>query len=117
MADYIILQITFLILKCNFKSRNRNEFGFPTRQNSATFQDKGTEVPSLSQDKRTSSKSCQGMGRDGLGQPVKIRDGMRDGKVQDFDSLSCPVSKTKRDIAEKDILKQEKDVLKQKRTF
>ena len=52
-------------------------------------------------------------GRDGPGQPVKIRDGTRDGTVRDFDS--CPVSShgTKRDRAEKDVLKQEKDVLKQ----
>ena len=34
-------------------------------------------------------------GRDGLGQPVKFQDGTRDGTVQDFDSLSCPVPRDK----------------------
>ena len=45
--------------------------------------------------------------------PVKFWDGTRDGTVRDFD----PSRGTKRDIAEKDVLKQEKDILKQKRMF
>ena len=36
---------------------------FPTVQDSATFWDKGTVVPSLSHDKGKSSKSCHRMGR------------------------------------------------------
>ena len=42
------------------------ELGFPTGRDSATFRDKGTEVPSLSRDKGTTSKSCHGTGRDSL---------------------------------------------------
>jgi hypothetical protein len=54
-------------------------------------------------------------GGDGLGQPVKIRAGTRDRMVLKFDSHPVPRDKTNR--AEQDILKQEKDLLKQKRTF
>ena len=58
---------------------------------SATFQDKGTDVPSLSPDKGTMGQAQNlAKGRDGLGQSVKIRDGMWDGTVQDFDCLSRP---------------------------
>ena len=71
--------------------------GFPTGQHSATFWDKGTEVPSLSRDKGTTSKSCHGTGRAGTtcqnpggdeGRDnhyfsVKMRDGTRDGKERD----------------------------------
>ena len=81
---------------------------FPTGRDSATFQDKGTEVPSLSQDKRTTRQNknlakgqeSQNTGRDRLRQP---KSGTGRG--------------TKRNRAKKDVLKQEKDVLKQKRTF
>ena len=62
--------------------------GFPTGQDSATFWDKGTEVPSLSQDKGTTGQAKKlAKGRDGSGQPksgtgragtAKNRDGMRD---------------------------------------
>ena len=38
------------------------EVVFLTERDSATFQDKETEVPSLFWDKGTSSKSCQGTG-------------------------------------------------------
>ena len=62
--------------------------------------------------------------RNGLGQPVKIQDGTREGTVPDFDSLSLPVprdktgqsrkrhSKTRkgRSKTEKEVLKQEKAV-------
>jgi hypothetical protein len=53
--------------------------GFPTGRDSATFWDKGTEVPSLSWDKRTTGQAQNLVtGRDGPGQPVKIRDGTWD---------------------------------------
>ena len=55
---------------------------FPTGQDSATFRDKGTEVPSLSQDKGTAGQAQNlTKGRDGPGQHVKIQDGTRDGTV------------------------------------
>ena len=74
------------------------KLGFSTGRDSATFRDKGTEVSSLSQDKGTSSKSCQGPGRartacQNLGQDsgwdnhcfsFKIRDVMRDGTITIF---------------------------------
>ena len=45
---------------------------------SATFRDKGTEVPSLSRDKGTTGQAQNlAKGWDRLGQPVKIRDGTR----------------------------------------
>ena len=54
-------------------------------------------------------------GRVEPGQPVKIRDGMEDGTRWYEILTACPVPSrgTKRDRAEKDVLKQEKDVLKQ----
>ena len=58
----------------------------------ATFWDKGTEVPSLSQDKETRGHAQNlTKGRDGSGQPFKIQNEMQDGTVQDFDSLSRAV--------------------------
>ena len=70
----------------------RFKLGFPTVRDSATFRDKGTEVPSLSQDKGITGQAQNlTKGRDVPGQHVKIWDGMRDGAVQDFDSLSRPV--------------------------
>ena len=66
----------------------------------ATFWDKGTEVPSLSLDKGTTGQAKNlAKGRDRLEQP-KFGTGRG----------------TKRDRAEKGVLKQEKDVL-QKRMF
>ena len=70
-------------------------------RDSATFCDKGTEVPSLSRDKgMTGQAQNLEKGREGPRQPVKIRertqarvqDRTRDGTVPDFDSLflSCP---------------------------
>ena len=54
-------------------------FGFSMGRVSATFWDKGTEVPSLSRDKGTTGQAQNlAMGRDGLGQFVKIREGTRD---------------------------------------
>jgi hypothetical protein len=61
-------------------------------QDSATFRDKGTEVPSLSRDKRTTGQAQNlATGRDGLGQPIKILDGTRDGTGQSlfFPMISC----------------------------
>ena len=64
------------------------QLGFPTGRDSATFRDKGTEVPSLSRDKGTTGQAKNlAKGRDGPGQPkfgtgragtAKIRDGTRD---------------------------------------
>ena len=82
--------------------------GFPTGRDSATFRDNGTEVSSLSRDKGTTGQAKNlTKGRDGPGQPkfgtgragtAKIRDGTQD-------------------RAEKDVLKQENNVLKQKMMF
>ena len=48
-------------------------------RDSATFWDKGTEVPSLSRDKGTMGQAQNlATGQDRSGQPVKIRKGMRD---------------------------------------
>ena len=57
-------------------------------RDSATFRGEGKEVPSLSQDKGTSSKSCQETGW--AGTACQIRDGTWDGMVPYFDSLSHP---------------------------
>jgi hypothetical protein len=58
------------------------EVAFPTEQDSVTFQDKGTEVPSLSQDKGTTGQAQNlATGWNGTGQPVKILDGTRDGTI------------------------------------
>ena len=58
---------------------------FTTGWDSATFQDKGTEVPSLSRDKGTTGQAQNFFtGQDGLGQPVKIQDGVRDGIITLF---------------------------------
>ena len=59
---------------------------FPTGRNSATFRDKGTEVPSLSQaDKGTTGQAQNlAMGRDGQGQSIKIRAGTRTGTITIF---------------------------------
>ena len=77
------------------------EIGFPTGRDSATFRDKGTEVPQLSQHKGTTGQAKNlAKERDRLGQP---KSGMG--------------RKTKWDRAEKEVLKQENDVLKQKMMF
>jgi hypothetical protein len=63
---------------------------FPTGRDSATFRDKGTEVPSLSRDKGTTGQAKNlSKGRDGPGQPKS--------------GTECV---TKRDRAENDVLKQ-----------
>ena len=85
----------------------------PMGQDSATFRDKGTEVPSLSRDKGTTGQAKN---------LAKARDGPgRDSQNLGLDGPGQPKSGTgrgtKRDRAEKKVLKQEKDVLKQKRMF
>ena len=87
------------------------KLAFATKRDSATFQDKGTEVPSLSRDKGTTGQAKNlAKWQDGMGQPkswtgrdgrAKIRDGTRDKTRQSRKGRS----------------KTEKDVLKQKRTF
>ena len=47
-----------------------SKLGFPTGRDSATFRDKGTEVPSLSRDKGTTGQAKNlAKGWDRLGQP------------------------------------------------
>ena len=83
------------------KSPKALKLGFPTGRDSATFQDNGSEVPSLSRDKGTTGQDKNlAKGRDGPGQP---KSGTGRG--------------TKRDRAEMDVLKQENVVLKQKTLF
>ena len=51
------------------------EVAFPMEQDNVTFRDKGTEVPSLSQDKETTGQAQNlATKRNGSGQPVKIQD-------------------------------------------
>ena len=64
-----------------------SELGFPTGRDGATLRDKGTEIPSLSQDKGTTGQAQNlAKGRDRPRQPVKIPKVTWDGMVQDFDS-------------------------------
>ena len=61
------------------------ELGFATGRDSTTFRDNGIEVSSLSRDKGTTGQAQNlAKGRDGPGQPVKIRDGTRDGTITTF---------------------------------
>ena len=60
-------------------------------RDSETFRDKGTEVPSLSWNRFMEQAQNLAKWQYGPGQPVKIQDGMEDGMVQNFDSLSHPV--------------------------
>ena len=85
-----------------FSFQGDRELGvvFPTGRDSATFRDKGTELPSLSRDKWTTGQAKNlAKGQGGPGEP---NSGTGRG--------------TKRDRAEKYFLKQKKDVLKQERT-
>ena len=99
--------------------------GFPTGRDSATFRDKGTDVPSLSRDKGTTGQAQNlAKGRNGPRQPVKIRDRTQDGTVPDFDSLSSPFSWDKTGQRRKGHsktgkrrFKTENDVLKQEKMF
>ena len=83
---------------------------FPTGRDSTTFRDKGTELPSLSWGKGTTSKFCQGTGRAGTACQNPGQDAGRDEIL-----TAVPSRGTKWDRAEKDVLKQKKDVLKQKK--
>ena len=65
------------------------ELAFPIGRDSPTFRDKGTEVPSLSQDKGTTGQAQNlATGRDGPGQPVKIWGRTRNGPITIFLSKS-----------------------------
>ena len=60
----ILFLALFHIVKSNDSRKIvRRNLGFPTRRDSATFRDNGTEVPSLSRDKGT-AKIRDGTGRD-----------------------------------------------------
>ena len=97
---------------------NHFKLAFPTGQDSETFRDNGTEIPSLSRDKGTTGQAKNlAKGRNGSGQPksgtglagtAKNRDGTRDKTGQS--RKGC--SKT-----EKGCSKTEKDVLNQERMF
>ena len=105
---------------------DRVKVAFPTGQDSATFRDNGTEVPSLSRDKGTSWKFCQGPGT-GLDSLSKSGMGRGTGRYQILTACPFPSCGTKRDSrkgrsktgkghseTEKDIPKQERMVLKRK---
>ena len=99
--------------------------GFPTGRDSATFRDSGTAKTFLSRDKGTTGQKflhCPGT----KGQQDKLKILLMDGTGRDSqnpgrDGPGQPKSGeghgTKRDTAEKEVLKQEKDDLKQKRMF
>ena len=99
--------------------------GFPTGRDSATFRDSRTAKNFLSRDKgSTGQKFLYCPGTKGQRDKLKIlpRDGTgRDSQNLGRDGPGQPKSGTgrgtKRDRAEKDVLKQYKDVLKQKRMF
>ena len=85
----------------NYRHSCWSKLGFPTGRDSTSFQDNGTEVSSLSRNKGTTGQAQNlAKGRDLPGQ-AKSRTGRG----------------TKRDRAEKDVLKQENDILKQKMMF
>ena len=71
----IMVHLYFPTTKSSVRERPRvcfpgYELGFPTGQESATFRDKGTEVPLLFRDKGTMRPAqILTMGRDGSGQP------------------------------------------------
>ena len=95
--------------------QSRFAVGFPTGRDSATFRDKGTEVPSLSRDKGTMGQAQNlAKGRDGPGQlksgtgragTAKIRDGTRDKTGQSRKGCSKTgngCSKTGKDVLKQD---------------
>ena len=88
MAKALLKSSDFRILHVYYSDKvsqscfNTTELGFPTGRDSVTFRDKGTEVPSLSRDKGSTGQAQNlAKGRDGPGQPVKIRDMTRDRTV------------------------------------
>ena len=85
---------------------------FPTKRDSPTFQDKGTEVPSLSRDNKTSQISCQGTER---ARKAKIWDGTA--KIRDRTQDKMGQSRKGRSKTEKQRSKTENDVLKQEKMF
>ena len=94
------LKLKPLSLNKKYKG-TRYTLGFPTGRDSATFRDNRTEVSFLSRDKGTTGQTKNlTKGWDGPGQP---KSGTGRG--------------TKRDRAEKDVLKRANDVLKQKMVF
>ena len=59
----------WVFLSTHAASRAVCDLAFPTGQDSATFRDKGTEVPSLSRDKGTTGQAKNlAKGQDGPGQ-------------------------------------------------
>ena len=102
--------------QCNFSGqRDRQTFFVPGQR------DNGTEVPSLSRDKGTTGQrdKLKILPRDGT-----VRDSQNSGQGGPVQPKSGTGRGTKRDRAEKDVLKQkkgcsktEKDVLKQERMF
>ena len=121
--DLILWHTQWIVCAENVKSWFK--LGFPTGRDSATFRDSGTAKTFLSQDKGTTGQKflyCPGT----KGQRDKLKILPRDGTGQDSQNLgrdgpgqpkSGTGRGTKRDRAEKDVLKQYKDVLKQKRMF
>ena len=86
-------------------SSHEFELALLMKRDSATFWDKGTEVPSLSRDKGTTGQAKNLVkGLDGPGQPKSGtgRVGTRDKMVQ-----------SRKGCSGKDVVKQEKDVLKE----
>ena len=87
-------------------------------QDSATFWDKGTEVPSLSRDKGTTGQAKNlAKGRDGSGQQKSGTGRARTAKIWDETRDKTRQSRKGRSKTEKECFKTEKDVLKQERMF
>ena len=98
-----------LLVKNNSGSNQRKKES-TTGQDIATFRDNGTEVPSLSRDKGTTGQAKNLSKGQGRASTAKIQDGTGQPK-------SGTGHGTKRDRAEKDIQKQENNILKQKTMF
>ena len=81
---------------------------FPTGRDSATFRDKGTEVPSLSWDKGTMGQAQNlAMGRDGPGQSKKGRSKTGKGRSKNRKGRSKTgkvCSKTGKDVVKQEII-------------
>ena len=72
--------MTWVFLSTHAASRAVCDLAFPTGQDSATFRDKGTEVPSLSRDKGTTGQA-KNLAKWPLARrpgTAKIRDGTQD---------------------------------------
>jgi hypothetical protein len=98
---------------------------FATGRDSATFRDKGTEVPTLSRDKGTTGQAQNlATGRDGTGFvtgcPVPSRDVPGQNHLpKKAKKREKVVVKQEKDVPkqEKEVPKQENEVPKQERTF